>query len=49
MFLFFSRSLQWTYREQPDDANSEVCSESKIATTKYPCLKPTGEVTTCYR
>uniref|UniRef100_A0A8C7IDQ5 Collagen and calcium binding EGF domains 1 n=1 Tax=Oncorhynchus kisutch TaxID=8019 RepID=A0A8C7IDQ5_ONCKI len=49
MFLFFSRSLQWTYREHQDDANSEVCSENKIATTKYPCLKPTGEVTTCYR
>lgn len=28
---------------------SEVCSENKIATTKYPCVKSTGEVTTCYR
>ncbi|KAM4634278.1 collagen and calcium-binding EGF domain-containing protein 1 isoform 2-T2 [Polymixia lowei] len=26
-----------------------ACSENKIATTKYPCLKSTGEVTTCYR
>lgn len=28
---------------------SEICSENKIATTKYPCKKSTGEVTTCYR
>ncbi|NWU40425.1 CCBE1 protein, partial [Hylia prasina] len=27
----------------------EVCSENKIATTRYPCLKPTGELTTCFR
>ncbi|KAK3524291.1 hypothetical protein QTP70_027013, partial [Hemibagrus guttatus] len=26
----------------------EVCSENNIATTKYPCVKSTGEVTTCY-
>lgn len=27
----------------------EVCSENKIATTKYPCLKSSGELTTCFR
>lgn len=27
----------------------EVCSESKVATTKYPCLKPGGELSTCFR
>lgn len=28
---------------------SEKCSENNISTTKYPCVKSTGEVTTCYR
>ncbi|MEQ2210279.1 hypothetical protein XENOCAPTIV_010969, partial [Xenoophorus captivus] len=27
----------------------EKCSENNISTTKYPCVKSTGEVTTCYR
>ncbi|VFV44240.1 Hypothetical predicted protein, partial [Lynx pardinus] len=27
----------------------EICSENKIATTKYPCLKSSGELTTCFR
>ncbi|MXQ96346.1 hypothetical protein E5288_WYG022875 [Bos mutus] len=27
----------------------EVCSENNIATTKCPCLKPSGELTTCFR
>ncbi|XP_062410195.1 collagen and calcium-binding EGF domain-containing protein 1 [Sardina pilchardus] len=44
---FFSRGLLWTFREDQDDR--ETCSENKIATTKYPCKKSTGEVTTCYR
>ncbi|EDM14709.1 rCG46976, isoform CRA_d [Rattus norvegicus] len=26
----------------------EVCSENKITTTKYPCLKSSGELTTCF-
>lgn len=29
--------------------HSEECSENNISTTKYPCVKSTGEVTTCYR
>ncbi|XP_058880745.1 collagen and calcium-binding EGF domain-containing protein 1-like isoform X1 [Acipenser ruthenus] len=42
--------LSWTYREQFNDtADREVCSENNVATTKYPCLKPTGELTTCFR
>uniref|UniRef100_A0A8C3IMF1 Collagen and calcium binding EGF domains 1 n=1 Tax=Chrysemys picta bellii TaxID=8478 RepID=A0A8C3IMF1_CHRPI len=27
----------------------EVCSENKIATSRYPCLKPSGELATCFR
>lgn len=29
--------------------HSEECSENNVSTTKYPCVKSTGEVTTCYR
>lgn len=29
--------------------HSEECSENNISTTKYPCVKSTGEMTTCYR
>uniref|UniRef100_A0AAY4C632 EGF-like domain-containing protein n=1 Tax=Denticeps clupeoides TaxID=299321 RepID=A0AAY4C632_9TELE len=47
MTLFCPASL-WTFRED-DDADREVCSENKIATTNYPCVKSSGEVTTCYR
>ncbi|XP_071385530.1 collagen and calcium-binding EGF domain-containing protein 1 isoform X2 [Centroberyx affinis] len=47
--MFFSGGLLWSYREEQDDTDGEACSEHKIATTKYPCLKSTGEVTTCYR
>nr|XP_033789391.1 collagen and calcium-binding EGF domain-containing protein 1 [Geotrypetes seraphini] len=42
--------LAWTYREESGEADrEEVCSESKITTTKYPCLKSSGELTTCFR
>lgn len=36
---------------QPSSPNffREICSENNIATTKYPCLKPSGELTTCFR
>lgn len=27
----------------------EKCNENNVSTTKYPCVKSTGEVTTCYR
>lgn len=27
----------------------EKCSENNVSTTKYPCVKSTGEITTCYR
>nr|XP_006627274.2 PREDICTED: collagen and calcium-binding EGF domain-containing protein 1 isoform X1 [Lepisosteus oculatus] len=47
--MLLCQGLSWTYREELDDSEREVCSENKIATTKYPCLKPTGELTTCYR
>ncbi|XP_035245830.1 collagen and calcium-binding EGF domain-containing protein 1 [Anguilla anguilla] len=49
VFTFFTNGLLWTYREEQDDADREICSENKIVTTKYPCIKPTGELTTCYR
>ncbi|XP_062334618.1 collagen and calcium-binding EGF domain-containing protein 1 isoform X2 [Osmerus eperlanus] len=48
-FMFCSQGLLWSYREEHDATDSEVCSENKIATTKYPCFKTSGEVTTCYR
>lgn len=38
-----------TFREEREDADREECSENNIATTKYPCVKTTGELTTCYR
>uniref|UniRef100_A0ACB8EPC9 Collagen and calcium-binding EGF domain-containing protein 1 n=1 Tax=Sphaerodactylus townsendi TaxID=933632 RepID=A0ACB8EPC9_9SAUR len=38
----------WTYREEPEDSDREVCSDSKVATTKYPCLKPGGQLATCF-
>ncbi|XP_072517858.1 collagen and calcium-binding EGF domain-containing protein 1 isoform X1 [Salminus brasiliensis] len=44
-----SHSAQWSFREEREDEDREVCSENHIATTKYPCVKATGEVTTCYR
>ncbi|CAM4665902.1 unnamed protein product [Leuciscus chuanchicus] len=47
--ILFSLGTPWTFREEKEDVDREVCSESKIATTKYPCVKSTGEVTTCYR
>ncbi|KTG45282.1 hypothetical protein cypCar_00041751 [Cyprinus carpio] len=47
--MLFSSGTPWTFREEKEDVDREVCSENKIATTKYPCVKSTGEVTTCYR
>ncbi|KPP56981.1 hypothetical protein Z043_125351, partial [Scleropages formosus] len=44
----FARGFLWTYREEERDADRDVCSENKVVTAKYPCLKSTGEVTTCY-
>uniref|UniRef100_A0A8B9J4X9 Collagen and calcium binding EGF domains 1 n=1 Tax=Astyanax mexicanus TaxID=7994 RepID=A0A8B9J4X9_ASTMX len=44
-----SRAAPWSFREEREDEGREVCSENNIATTKYPCVKATGEVTTCYR
>ncbi|GAA6087963.1 collagen and calcium-binding EGF domain-containing protein 1, partial [Tachysurus ichikawai] len=48
VFAFVSHGSQWTFRQEKEDASREVCSENNIATTKYPCVKSTGEVTTCY-
>ncbi|KAJ0013029.1 hypothetical protein NQD34_017363 [Periophthalmus magnuspinnatus] len=44
----FSRGLLWSYLEETG-TDGEKCSENNIATTIYPCLKSTGEVTTCHR
>ncbi|XP_064294343.1 collagen and calcium-binding EGF domain-containing protein 1 isoform X2 [Phalacrocorax carbo] len=49
LLLILALGHAWTYREEPQDGDREVCSENKIATTRYPCLKPTGELTTCFR
>ncbi|XP_013366550.1 PREDICTED: collagen and calcium-binding EGF domain-containing protein 1 isoform X2 [Chinchilla lanigera] len=49
LLLLLALGHSWTYREEPEDADREICSENKIETTKYPCLKPSGELTTCFR
>ncbi|ERE82900.1 collagen and calcium-binding EGF domain-containing protein 1 precursor [Cricetulus griseus] len=49
LLLLLALGHTWTYREEPEDRDREVCSENKIATTKYPCLKSSGELTTCFR
>ncbi|KAM6902256.1 collagen and calcium-binding EGF domain-containing protein 1 isoform 3-T3 [Xenentodon cancila] len=46
--MCFSGALLWSYQEE-DATDGETCSENNISTTKYPCVKSTGEVTTCYR
>ncbi|KAM3938322.1 collagen and calcium-binding EGF domain-containing protein 1 [Leptodactylus fuscus] len=48
LLLLVSLGLAWTYREEVE-GDREVCSENKVTTTKYPCLKSTGELTTCFR
>ncbi|XP_004601757.2 collagen and calcium-binding EGF domain-containing protein 1 [Sorex araneus] len=49
LLLLLALGHAWSYREEPEDHDREVCSENKIATTKYPCLKPSGELATCFR
>lgn len=49
LLLLLALGHAWSYREEPEDRDREVCSENKVATTKYPCLKPSGELTTCFR
>uniref|UniRef100_F1MZQ2 Collagen and calcium binding EGF domains 1 n=1 Tax=Bos taurus TaxID=9913 RepID=F1MZQ2_BOVIN len=49
LLLLLALGHAWSYREEPGDGDREVCSENNIATTKYPCLKPSGELTTCFR
>ncbi|KAK9408629.1 collagen and calcium-binding EGF domain-containing protein 1 [Crotalus adamanteus] len=49
LLLLAALGHAWTYREEPEESDREVCSESKVATTKYPCLKPGGELSTCFR
>ncbi|XP_061589252.1 collagen and calcium-binding EGF domain-containing protein 1 isoform X2 [Cololabis saira] len=46
--MCFSGALLWSYQEE-DATDGEKCSDNNISTTKYPCVKATGEVTTCYR
>ncbi|XP_019937425.1 collagen and calcium-binding EGF domain-containing protein 1 isoform X2 [Paralichthys olivaceus] len=46
--MYFSGGLLWSYQEE-DASDGDECSENNISTTKYPCVKSTGEVTTCYR
>ncbi|KAM9224728.1 collagen and calcium-binding EGF domain-containing protein 1-like [Dugong dugon] len=48
LLLLLALGHTWSYREEPEDGDREICSENKIATTKYPCLKPSGELTTCF-
>ncbi|XP_078265732.1 collagen and calcium-binding EGF domain-containing protein 1 [Rhinoraja longicauda] len=31
------------------DESRETCPETKVITTEYPCLKPNGELATCFR
>ncbi|CAL8317715.1 unnamed protein product [Lota lota] len=47
--MLFSRGYLWSFREDDDNAVSGDCSEGNVATTKYPCFKSSGELTTCYR
>ncbi|CAI5787731.1 Hypothetical predicted protein [Podarcis lilfordi] len=49
LLLLAALGHAWTYREEPEESDREVCSKSKVATTKYPCLKPSGELATCFR
>lgn len=49
LLLLLALGHAWSFREEHEDRDREVCSESKITTTKYPCLKPSGELTTCFR
>lgn len=49
LLLLLALGHTWSYREEPEDGDREICSENKIATTKYPCLKSSGELTTCFR
>lgn len=46
--MCFSGAMLWSYQEE-DASEGEKCSENNISTTKYPCVKSTGEVTTCFR
>ncbi|KAF7217293.1 collagen and calcium-binding EGF domain-containing protein 1 isoform X1 [Nothobranchius furzeri] len=46
--ICFSGGLLWSYKEE-DVSDGEKCSDNNISTTKYPCVKSTGEITTCYR
>ncbi|KAM8827874.1 collagen and calcium-binding EGF domain-containing protein 1 isoform 2-T2 [Spinachia spinachia] len=46
--MYFSGGSLWSYQQQ-DDSHGEECSENNISTTKYPCVKSSGEVTACYR
>ncbi|XP_068191415.1 collagen and calcium-binding EGF domain-containing protein 1 isoform X2 [Antennarius striatus] len=39
----------WSYPEEEDARAGGECSENNVSTSKYPCVKSTGEVTTCYR
>ncbi|XP_075899800.1 collagen and calcium-binding EGF domain-containing protein 1 isoform X3 [Nelusetta ayraudi] len=47
-YTCFPGTSAWSYQKE-DASGGEECSENNISTTKYPCVKSTGEVTTCYR
>ncbi|KAH1169179.1 collagen and calcium-binding EGF domain-containing protein 1 isoform X1 [Mauremys mutica] len=49
LLLLLALGHTWTYREEPEERDREVCSENKVATSRYPCLKPGGELATCFR
>ncbi|XP_058474143.1 collagen and calcium-binding EGF domain-containing protein 1 isoform X1 [Solea solea] len=46
--MYFSGGLLWSYQEE-DVSDGEECSENNISTSKYPCVKTSGAVTTCFR
>ncbi|RMC16568.1 hypothetical protein DUI87_06505 [Hirundo rustica rustica] len=42
LLLLLALGHAWTYREEPQDGDREVCSENKIATTRYPLPEAHG-------
>lgn len=46
--MCFTGGLQWSYQDE-DATDGEECADNNVSTTKYPCVKASGEVATCYR
>ncbi|XP_056875704.1 collagen and calcium-binding EGF domain-containing protein 1 isoform X5 [Takifugu flavidus] len=47
-YVCFTGGLMWSFQDE-DASDGEECSENNVSTTKYPCVKSTGEAATCYR